>query len=52
MYLLDQALDMLDEMFRQFLTLRLSPAAWQAEAGAVAEWMRHDIRQGAMQPGA
>ena len=50
-YLLDQALDMLDEMFRQFLTLRLSPAAWQTEAKAVAEWMRHDISRGSMQPG-
>ena len=52
MYLLDQALDMLDEMFRHFLKLRLTPASWQAETKAVSEWMRHDISQGAMQPGA
>ena len=51
MYLLDQALDMLDEMFRQFLTLRLSPAAWRNEVSAVAAWMKHDISQGTMQPG-
>ena len=50
MYLLDQALDMLDEMFRQFLKIRLAPAAWQSEAAAVAAWMKHDISQGTMQP--
>ncbi|MBR3880200.1 MAG: hypothetical protein IKJ34_01185 [Mailhella sp.] len=50
MYLLDLGLDMLDEMFRQFLTLRLSPADWQKEAAAVAQWMQHDISQGAMAP--
>lgn len=52
MYLIDQALDMLDEMFRQFLALRLTPASWQAEVSSVAEWMQHDISQGTMQPGA
>ena len=50
MYLIDLGLDMLDEMFRQFLTLRLSPADWQKEAAAVAQWMQHDISQGAMAP--
>jgi hypothetical protein len=49
-YLLEQGLDMLDEMFRQFLTIRLAPAAWQSEAKAVADWMKHDISQGAMAP--
>ena len=46
----DKVLDMLDEMFRQFLVIRLAPAAWQAEAKAVADWMKHDISQGAMAP--
>ncbi len=48
MYLIDLGLDMLDEMFRQFLVLRLDFAAWNREAAAVAQWMRHDISQGAM----
>ncbi|WP_446425512.1 hypothetical protein [Mailhella sp.] len=48
MYLIDLGLDMLDEMFRQFLALRLDPAAWNREAAAVAQWMQHDISQGAM----
>ena len=48
MYLIDLGLDMLDEMFRQFLALRLAPAAWNKEAEAVAAWMQHDISQGAM----
>ena len=41
---------MIDEMFRQFLALRLAPAAWNKEAEAVAAWMQHDISQGAMAP--
>ena len=48
MYLIDLGLDMLDEMFRQFLVLRLDSAAWNREAAAVAQWMQHDISQGAM----
>ena len=47
MYLIESSLEMLDELYRQFLEARLSPA-WGAEAAAVAEWMRHDISQGAM----
>ena len=50
MYLIDLGLDMLDEMFRQFLVLRLDSAAWNREASAVAQWMQHDISQGAMAP--
>jgi hypothetical protein len=37
-------------MFRQFLTLRLTPAAWNKEAEAVAARMQHDISQGSMAP--
>ncbi|MCH5276297.1 MAG: hypothetical protein J1E80_00515 [Desulfovibrionaceae bacterium] len=47
MYLIESSLDMLDDLYRQFLELRLAPA-WEAEAAAVADWMRHDISQGAM----
>ena len=50
MYLIDLGLDMLDEMYRQFLVLRLDPAAWNKEAQAVAQWMQHDISQGSMAP--
>ena len=50
MYLIDLGLDMLDEMFRQFLVLRLDSAAWNREASAVAQWMQHDISQGAIAP--
>lgn len=48
MYLIESCLDMLDDLFRQFLDVRLAPATWNAEAVAVAEWMQHDISQGAM----
>lgn len=48
MYLIESSLDMLDELYRQFLDVRLSPAAWSGEAASVAEWMQHDISQGAM----
>jgi len=50
MYFVDQGLAMIDEMYRQFLTVRLDSARWNSEAGAVAQWMQHDIRQGTMQP--
>lgn len=48
MYLIENSLDMLDDLFRQFLDVRLSAAAWNAEAAEVAAWMQHDISQGAM----
>ena len=43
MYLVETGLDMLDDMFRQFLDLRLNPARWSEEAAAAARWMRRDI---------
>jgi hypothetical protein len=49
MYLLELGLDMLDELFRQFLDIRLTPASWKNETSAVAAWMQHDISQGTMQ---
>ncbi|WP_298068403.1 hypothetical protein [uncultured Mailhella sp.] len=49
-YLIEQGLAMFDEMYRQFLEVRLEPARWMREVKAVAEWMRHDVSQGAMQP--
>ena len=50
MYLIEQGLGMIDEMYKQFLNVRLDPSGWQKESRAVAEWMQHDISQGAMQP--
>ena len=49
MYLTELGLDMLDELYRQFLSVRLAPE-WNREAAAVTQWMRHDISQGTMQP--
>ncbi len=50
MYLLEQGLGMLDEVYKQFLKIRLNPSEWQKETRAVAEWMQYDISRGAMQP--
>jgi len=47
MYLLELALDMLDDMYRQFLELRLS-ANWNQETAEVATWMTHDISRGTL----
>ena len=47
-YFIELGLDMLDEMFRQFLAIRLSAARWQEEVRSMTEWMVHDISQGAM----
>ena len=47
-YLIESCLDMLDDVYRQFLTVRLTPSAWGHEVREVAEWMRRDISQGAM----
>ena len=49
MYLTELGLDMLDELYRQFLSVRLAPE-WNREAAAVTQWIRHDISQGTMQP--
>lgn len=48
MYLIETSLDMLDDVYRQFLEVRLSPAAWNREAAEVAAWMTRDLSQGAM----
>jgi hypothetical protein len=47
-YFMEQGLAMIDEMFRQFLSIRLSASSWQKEVKSIAEWMVHDISQGAM----
>jgi hypothetical protein len=48
MYLVEIGLNMLDDMFRQFLHLRLDPARWAEEAESAARWMSRDVSQGAL----
>ena len=48
MYLMETGLGMLDDLFYQFLEVRLSPTAWDAEARDVAAWIQHDISRGTM----
>lgn len=48
MYLIESCLDMLDDVYRQFLSVRLDQAFWAREVQEVAVWMHHDITQGAM----
>ncbi len=38
-YLVDLYLDMLDDLYRQFLHVRLAPAQWSEEEVAVGEWI-------------
>ena len=45
-YLIDLCLAMLDDMYRQFLVLRLAPAAWSKEVAQVAAWMQRDPAYG------
>lgn len=47
-YLIEQGLAMIDTLYKAFLAVRLDTACWQKEVRAVAEWMQHDISQGAM----
>ena len=49
-YLIELGLAMLDEIFRQFLVIRLSAQSWQQEIKAIEKWMTHDISQGAIMP--
>lgn len=38
-YLVDLYLDMLDDLYRQFLHVRLDPARWSEEEVAVGKWI-------------
>ena len=49
-FFIEQGLAMLDKMYRQFLDIRIAEASWQKESAAIAQWMKHDISQGAMMP--
>ena len=47
MYLIELCPSIIDETYRQFLEIRLSPIAWEKEVKEVAHWISHDISQGA-----
>lgn len=46
MYLIEQALEMIDDVYKQFLQLRLSPGNWEKEVKEVATWMVRDLSRG------
>ncbi len=50
-YLLELGLSMLDEMYRSFLEVRLSGEQWVQEVKRIAQWMAHDVSEGAFLPG-
>lgn len=47
-YLLENGLALLDDIYRQFLQVRFDEEKWRMETNRVAAWMQHDISQGAM----
>ena len=49
-YLMELGLSMLDEMFKSFLQIRLSEEAWFKEIKKIAQWMEHDLSEGAFLP--
>lgn len=42
-YLMDKALGFLDEVYRQFLLKRASPAAWKDEVARMKDWIHQEI---------
>ncbi len=47
MYLIEQALELFDETYKQFLKVRLSPKDWSQEVKNIQAWIRHDASEGA-----
>ncbi len=47
MYLIETCLGLIDDVYRQFLKIRLSQPAWAEEVQAIASWIEHDISKGA-----
>lgn len=47
MQFITEGLELLDEVYRQFLTIRLSESAWDEEVRAVNDWINHDLSKGA-----
>ena len=46
-YLIESCLELIDDVYRQFLQIRLSQKAWDAEVKAVGVWIEHDLSKGA-----
>ncbi len=46
-YLIESCLDLIDDVYLQFLKIRLSEQAWDEEVKAVAAWIQHDMSKGA-----
>lgn len=47
MQFIAEGLELLDEVYRQFLAIRLSESAWDEEVRAVNDWINHDLSKGA-----
>ena len=47
MQFISEGLELIDEVYKQFLAIRLSEKAWQDEVLAINSWIHHDISQGA-----
>lgn len=47
MQFITEGLALIDEVYKQFLEIRLSEAAWKEEVIAINTWIHHDIAQGA-----
>ncbi len=47
MQFITEGLALIDEIYRQFLEIRLSENAWNEEVHAVNDWINHDISKGA-----
>ncbi|MBO4316761.1 MAG: hypothetical protein J5855_00580 [Mailhella sp.] len=50
MYLIEQAMILFNETYKQFLNVRLSPKDWNLEVKNIQEWIRHDVSEGAFAP--
>lgn len=46
-YLIESCLELIDDVYRQFLTIRLSMQAWDDEVRSIKNWIEHDISKGA-----
>ncbi len=42
-YLIEMALTLLDDIYRQFLNIRLSPMAWAEEVKSISTWINLDL---------
>ena len=42
-FLMEEATAFLDELYGQFLSLRISPAAWKEESARIRDWIHQDI---------